>query len=333
MHRRLGVLGLLALSIGALPAFAQEATPTNTSQAALQIPHSTPRAPAVVHDVLPQDTDPAIDDALAPHRATVAPCDQPSGYLVLFLPGTGGSATAASPSALLRVATQNCLHGISLTYQNANAVWGDCVKDPDPNCYENWRMQKLDGVPRSTYVTTNQPNSIQNRLLRLLEYLAATYPDEGWDTYLNDGGVRWERVIVTGESQGGGMAALIGHVHLAARVVMFASITDAIGGFNGPSPDWVAKPSATPAERYFGFAHIHDQWWPAEQKNWASLSLNQFGSVVNVDSAAPPYGGSHMLSTDIQYNHAVPNGAHPTVAAGTNAERFNAVWEYLLISG
>lgn len=43
-------------------------------------------------------------------------------------------------------------------------------------------------------------------------------------------GVRWDHIVVAGLSQGGGMAAIIGHVYLTARVVMFAAITDAVGG-------------------------------------------------------------------------------------------------------
>lgn len=303
------------------------------TDAALAIPHSTPSGDAVAHRVLPRDTDPAIDDALEPHLATVAPCDQPSGYLVLFVPGTGGMATGNSPTALLKVATQNCLHGISLSYPNSTAVWNDCHLDGDLNCYEEWRLQKLDGLQRSAYVTTTPANSIENRVAKLLKFLAGTYPDEGWETYLDDTAVRWDRVVVTGESQGGGMAALIGHVHLTARVVMFAAITDAQGGFDGLSPAWVAKTSATPASRYFGFAHMHDQWWPAEQKNWAALTLDQFGPIVNVDSATPPFDGSHTLTTDIPFNHNTSNGAHPTVAAAPNAGIFEKVWEYLIVTG
>jgi hypothetical protein len=348
---------VLAIAVGVLPVYGQVSTAAQSSQsqddsvppqapdsgaaspargsteAGLRIPYSTPRGEAVAHRVLPQDTDATIDDALAQHLASVAPCDQPSGYLVLFLPGTGGTATGQSPTQLLNVATQNCLHGISLSYPDSTAVWNDCVRDPDPDCYEKWRLQKLDGVQRSRYLTTTPANSIENRLLKLLGFLARTYPDEGWQTYLGDTGVRWDSVVVTGESQGGGIAALIGHVHLTARVVMFAAITDALGGLNGPSPDWVAKPSATPTVRYFGFAHMRDQWWPAEQKNWAALSLDQFGPIVNVDSAAAPFDGSHMLTSDIPFDHNVPNGAHPTVAAAPNAAIFKGVWEYLLITG
>ncbi len=78
---------------------------------------------------------------------------------------------------------------------------------------------------------------------------------------------------------------------------------------------------------------MRDQYWPAEQKNWAALSLNQFGPIVNVDSTTPPFGGSHTLTTDIPFDSSVPNGAHPTVVMARNAGVFEKVWEYLLVTG
>ncbi len=214
-----------------------------------QIPHSSPRLAAISHRVSPHDTDPAIDDALQPHLASVATCDQPSGYLVVYLPGTGGLATGGDAVQVLNVATQDCLHGISLSYPDVTAAAIDCFHDPDPDCYEKWRLQKLDGVQRSPHLSTTPANSIENRLLKLLEFLARTYPSEGWNRYIDGNAVRWDHIVVAGLSQGGGMAAMIGHVHLTARVVMFASITDAVGPVTGPSPAWVAKPSMSTVSR------------------------------------------------------------------------------------
>lgn len=291
---------------------------------------STASGPAVYHMVLPKETDPAIDDALSPHIAGAPPCADPQrDFLVIFIPGTANPATQGRP--LLDVATRNCMHGIGLSYPNKEAAFTDCTNDPDPDCFEQWRLQKLDGVQRSPHLSTTPPNSIENRLLKLLQYLTTTFPSEGWSRYLDAGAVRWQAVIASGQSQGGGEAALLGKIHPLARVVMLASITDTIGGFSGSSPAWAGKPGVTPAERYFGFAHMKDQYWSGEQQNWAALNLPPFGPVVNTDSEQAPYKGSHMLTTDVAYDTSVPNGAHPTTIAARNAEKFGPVWAYMLI--
>ena len=176
-----------------------------------------------------------------------------------------------------------------------------------------------------------RPTRYENRLLKLLKYLATNYPQENWGQYLNGDSVQWEDVVAGGDSQGGGMAALIGQVHEVARVAMFAAVTDAFGGFDGSVPAWTFKPAATPAGRYYGFAHMDDQWWPAEQKNWAALNLTQFGGVVNVDNATVPYNGSHMLTTGIAWNHSIANGAHPAVVSPLNAGSLAPAWSYVLV--
>jgi len=299
-------------------------------QGSVHAPPGYTPVPGVLHRVSPTDTDSAIDDALQPHLAGVTSCAQDRGYLVVFLPGTGGRPTSPYVVNMLNVATQNCLDAIALNYPDDSAVWETCYRDKDPDCYEKWRLEKLDGIHRSPYLHDVPADSIENRLLKLLQFLASNYPQEGWGQYLNGDSVQWEDVIASGDSQGGGMAAIVGQVHEVARVAMFAAVTDAIGGFNGPAPAWTSKPKATPADRFFGFAHMDDQWWPAEQKNWAALNLTQFGAVVNVDNATAPYDGSHMLTTDIAWDHSMANGAHPAVVSPLNTGTFAPVWAYLL---
>jgi hypothetical protein len=307
---------------------------TPPSPASTPVGHAPPEralSAPVYHQVLPNDTDPAINDALEPHVAGLADCAQQRGYLMVFLPGTGGRPTSPYAQNLLNYATNNCMHAIGLNYPDARSVFADCHLDRDPDCYGNWRLQKLDGIPRSPHLPNAPANSIENRLLKALLYLAKTYPQEGWDQYLDGNTVRWEDVIASGDSQGGGEAAMMAKIHSVARVVMFASVTDSIGTGRGPIPGWLSEPSATPAERYFGFAHMEDPWWPAEQKGWAAMELDQFGAIVNVDNVATPYDGSHMLTTDIAYNHSARTGAHGSVVAPTNAQQFSPVWEYLLV--
>lgn len=124
---------------------------------------------------------------------------------------------------------------------------------------------------------------------------------------------------------------MIGKVHTVARVAMFGSVIDRIGQVTGPAASWTGKPGATPVERYFGFAHMEDNEWSVERKNWAALDLPQFGDIVNADGLAAPFGGSHMLTTGIAYDHSDRLAAHNAVVQPANATAFGAVWMYMLV--
>jgi hypothetical protein len=133
--------------------------------------------------VRPSDTDPAINLANSLHVALIGDCAKQRGRLYLFLPGTEGVPSANVP--LLPLAALNCLHAISLSYPNETAVISDCRREPaEPDCYAAWRLEKIDGVDRSDKIHVTPPNSIKNRLFKLLQYLAAHHPTDGWDLYL-----------------------------------------------------------------------------------------------------------------------------------------------------
>src|SRR3954464_3526857 len=84
-------------------------------------------------------------------------------------------------------------HAIVLAYANEAPVsalppigCGNNVDPPasPPNCAFNARMEILDGKGESTVVSVDRANSIENRLTKLLQHLAATYPGEGWSQFV-----------------------------------------------------------------------------------------------------------------------------------------------------
>ena len=286
--------------------------------------------PLRTYTVRPRDTDPAIDTAGNPHAALAADCARQTGRLFLFLPGTGGVPSAQSP--LLRLAALNCLNAISLSYPNERPVFNDCVRErAEPDCYAAWRLEKIDGVDRSAKIRVMPQNSIENRLLKLLQYLAGRYPADGWDSFVDERGIKWDSVVVSGHSQGGGEAAMLGKLHSVARVAMFGSVTDAVGSRAGPSPAWLAGLGATPAEKYFGFAHERDEFWGSIQKSWIALGLERYGPVANVDGAAAPFGETHRLTTSVGCaDPRAANCAHSMVVAAKFSSEFAPVWKYLI---
>jgi acetyl esterase/lipase len=95
----------------------------------------------------------------------------------------------------------------------------------------------------------------------LLEYLDAHDPERRWKSYILDSDLDWSRIVVSGLSQGAGMAAYIAKRKRVARVVLFSSPWD----FQGPEnilASWLSEPSATPPELWFAEYHRREKTMP-----------------------------------------------------------------------
>ena len=254
---------------------------------------ATSAAPVVLHVVAPQATDPAIDKALDNHYVWLDTTARSNHELLVLMPGTGGLPVRFQ--LLDQEAARLGYHVIGLMYPNGVDL-STCGSAPDPaSCYENARLEILDGVDRSSIVDVNAANSIENRLTKLLQLLAAQYPDEGWSRFLAHDTPKWSRIAVGGFSQGGGEAAMIGKLRLVARVVMFSAPTDSI---RTEAPPWLAT-RVTPSDRYWGLAHDRDLLYRPIRAGWDSLGMASFGPAVALETSTPPYGFTHMLITDL----------------------------------
>src|SRR3989442_13458641 len=77
-----------------------------------------------------------------------------------------------------------------------------CPSAPDPSaCYENARLEIIDGIDRVAFLNVSVANSIDNRLTKLLQYLTLQYPDEGWDRFLLRDKPKWSQIAVSGHSR------------------------------------------------------------------------------------------------------------------------------------
>src|SRR6266849_4862070 len=262
-------------------------------------------APLFRDSVAQQATDPAIDQALDNHYVWLDTTAKSNHKLFVFLPGTG-----QNPSIFQLVqqeAARLGYHVIGLMYPTGGGLAKACPTTPDPSaCYENARLEIIDGIDRVAFLNVNVANSIDNRLTKLLEYLALQYPDEGWDRFLLQDQPKWSQIAVAGHSQGGGNAAMIAKIRLVARVVLFSSVTDSI---HAEAPSWVAT-HVTPVERYYGIAHDRDGFYRPIRAAWDSLGLDVFGAPARPETSNPPYDGTHTLVTDL-----TPQGGF----VGTNA--------------
>lgn len=254
----------------------------------------TSSVPLVEHLISPQATDPAIDQFLDTHDAYLDPTAQGKHRLLLFMAGTG-----QRPQQFLFIqkeAARLGYHVVGLMIPNTGGFARFCPPLPDPaKCYEDVRLELLDGIDRSSLLNVSAANSIDNRFIKLLHFLAANYPDEGWSQFFNDQGPKWPLIAVGGLSLGGGEAAMIAKIRLVDRVLLLSAAPDSVG--KEPAP-W-EEGHATPTNRYFGLAHNRDGLFIPMVKGWGLMGLGVFGDAVLVEGSEPPYGGSHMLVTGL----------------------------------
>jgi hypothetical protein len=135
---------------------------------------------------------------------------------------------------------------------------------------------------------------------------------------------------MSGSSHGSTTAARFAIHQRVDRVVMFCGPRDQLETWQGLTP-------ATPANRFFGFSHVLDSGWTGDHycRSWELLGLEQFGPIVNVDEAGPPYGNTRRLITTADVKNDAKR-AHSSVTPGGAAVKdpsgqfvHKAVWHYL----
>ncbi|MEO0984296.1 MAG: hypothetical protein AAFY20_01980 [Cyanobacteria bacterium J06639_14] len=286
------------------------------------------------YDLAPQSTDIAIDDWLEAHYVAIDPSVSPRHQLFLFFGGSHGQ--PSQQQLIVQQAARLGMHAINLRYPNAWTVGELCRRSRDENCHAKVRLEILEGTNHSDLVEVTRPNSIANRLVKLLRYLHEQNPEQGWSSYLQGDAVQWGAIVVAGHSQGGGHAALIGKHHPVAKVVMLAAPADYSRTLKTPAP-WLAQPGVTPPERYYGFVHTQDPGSDRIQQAWQLLRMAPQEAPTYVDTQVPPYNCAHQLITAA--DPAIRGKFHGSVATDRTTPKlpdgtplFQDVWQYLMLA-
>ena len=266
-------------------------------------------------DGKPQDTEHASVDTRV----------KPQGKLVIWLMGP-------SPALFERVNSYG-LHAIRVHY--ANGWFGKFGKEPAPaddKFLGKIRLEAAIGENVSDVVDIPKPDSIHERSVQFVKWLAKENPQGKWDTFLtpDKSDLRWEKVILSGASHGSTTAARFAKHQRVDRVVMFCGPRDQY-------ETWQGLPSATPANRFFGFSHTLDGGWTGDHycRSWELLGLREFGPVVDVDKEPAPFGNTRRLITSADVKNDAKR-AHSSVTPGGAAVKdatgkfiHEAVWRYL----
>ncbi len=286
--------------------------------------------------VAPQTTDPQITTNLNNHYISINRGVAPKNQLLVFLPGTG--AVAFNYREFNNTAADLGFHSVNITYPNdiaSNSLCGGTNTDLD--CYAQVRLETIDGTNRTNLVNVDRANSIENRMIKLLIYLRNQFPNDNWGQFLiDDSSIDWSRIVISGHSQGGGHAGIIGRYHPVVRVVMFSA-----QDFNVASDslaNWIALPNTTPnaslPSKFWGFIHQRDElinFNTISTRTWPAYGMPQFGAVVNVDGNSPPYGNTHSLTSNIEcgeFHGCVVGDVRLVFENGVPV--YKPVWEYLL---
>jgi hypothetical protein len=305
-------------------------------------------------------TNPALVDPSCEHYAALSTTATRQPELFVFLPGTNQEPLQFQ--MIVNQAAANGFYAIGLAYPNtvmlesAQACHTSAAEPfvTDPLCMEQAREEILSGINSSTVITVTPANSIVGRLRSLLAYLDATYPNAGWGQFQDgSGAMRWNKVRISGHSQGAGHAGLIAVRQNVARMCTFGGPADATASTTVPANEpyitftlgittyyqtpasWITSAPATAPERLYSFRHENDAGTQQALMDWDVLGHLDIAGVVNVDGAAPPYSSSHALLTDRMPTrpgatpHSMPivDDATPLTARGFSA--YTHVWQYM----
>ncbi len=267
------------------------------------------RAAPAPHLVRPSQADASIHDFDEPSVAIPGP--RPGAPLAIFLAGTKGRPQNAM--ALLNAISGQGYAVIGLEYPDEPAVVQECARNPDPACSADFRRMRLHGDGPYKAITNTAAESIAGRLSALLRALDRDHPGEGWGVYLKDGAPDWSRMVLSGQSQGAGMAAYLAKETPVARVVLFSSPWDFTQPGRALAP-WISAPSATPPERWYGAYNRREQTADLLARSYRALGI--------------PADHVRVLGLDLPPG-ARPNGPNPYHGQGIHDPRYAPEWRFL----
>ena len=285
------------------------------------------------HLVQPNTADPVSGAPNNYHFAYINKTLTQKNKLFLFFPGTG--AVPFNYKLIIQHAANLGYHAIGLTYPNSDAINSICQSSTDTTCHSRARLEVFDGTDRHSSINVDVNNCIERRTLKLLQYLNTTFPSENWAQYFSGSQVLWNKVIVSGHSQGGGHAGIISKIKQVDRVVMFAAM-DWVTPLNR-NADWITWNGPSAKDGYYGFTHQKDEFvnFTLIQTTWKNYGMNAFGSLAFVDTSSAPFKNSHQLYTlrtpdndSTQYHGSVVADAYTPLKNG--APIFAPVWTYLI---
>ncbi|TGL70528.1 BPSS1187 family protein [Leptospira kmetyi] len=275
---------------------------------------------------LPSFTFPCVARYNDPHLIFV-PASSPKNILAVFLPGSGG--TPIGVSKIIEEGAARGYHSIGLMYPNGEPINVLCNgAGSSPVCFGNAREEIITGVDKSNVVSVDTNNSIDGRLLKLLQYLVLKRPNDGWGQFLNGDSVIWSKVYFGGHSQGSGHAAYQGKIKTLGRVSIYSGVSDYHIASATPAT-WLTSSGFTASNLFFGLIHVGDgvaniSGNPNQVTDAWQTAFGMNGALTDADSGTAPYGGTQRLTTNRCAGQDENSKHNCTMSASQQA-----VWDYV----
>ncbi len=292
--------------------------------------------------VIPSQTDPTISDLYGNHYVAINSTVPKRGRLFLLIPDK--NRMPGLYKLILHTAANSGMHAIGLAYVNQGKITEPCQfpTNSDAGCLEKIRLEQLFGdQDYSEHTAIGRENSQEYRLLKLLTYLSAVKPLEGWEDFFTGEAIQWTLIQGAGHGLGAGGVVLIGQRKSIDRVLCFAGPGDLFyyDSLNFNTAPWILKPTATGIEKFYGFIHSEDHIGNKDggvDSCWSGLGMGNKTGEINVDSGLPPDSSYHRLVTAVAtsnpYQSVVMDQETPKNGQGTPA--FTEVWRFMMgISG
>ncbi len=148
--------------------------------------------------------------------------------------------------------------------------------------------------------------------------------ERGWQAYRRDGAVDWDRVAVSGFSQGAGLAAALAKRQTVARVVLLSSPWDHYDRTNTLA-SWLSAPAATPVDRWWGAYAAEEPQAAWLARAYVALRIPPAHVVVLRDAPA----NAPDVARTMPYHWSVV-GPRYTPRAADGTWLYRPVWRRLL---
>jgi hypothetical protein len=257
----------------------------------------------------PADLDPSVVDSLETQYAALDTRSAPLGKLVIFLGGFTNPPAAWENHGLLLAG-----FGFHVVLPAYNNRWDGCS---GPNCNENTRWEALTGEDVSTAIVASRADSVEGRVITILQHLVTTHPDGDWDYYLDGDALRYERIIIAGISHGAANTGVYAARRGFWRAVMHS------GGWSNPGDT-----PATPISEWYALAHTDDPSFDPIVQGWDGAGM--LGERTSIDGQSAPYGDAHKLITSEanSYPHCSV-AVHSSSPMSGGQYVFEPAWRYL----
>lgn len=298
---------------------------------------STATVSGLKHKVIfPSLTDNAIENTFGYHQTYLNTAVSPLNKLFLFLPGSNSNPFAYD--GVQKLAAENGYHSLGISYSNAT-ISPLCAGTNDSLCFDKVRAEVITGAALSDLVNVNVANSINNRVLKALQYLNLNYPSENWGQFFNGSTILWNKIAVAGHSQGGGHAAFIAKQNPVDRVVLLASPKDYFTSPLSKAAAWIDNPSVTPTCKYYALTHEDDFLgctYNQQLQIFNQLGIDTFATNAVFETSNGNYNNSHVIISTI--NGLNSSNAHNVVGVDVLAANvcevpyFTPAWNYMMLN-